>query len=681
MAKHLFACLTLLLTASLAFGASVNYGDITVAHDFQPGGQPSHGYTEYRILITNKSSDRTRRVRVEFPGSTFSGPNGGGLRGISRTVSVSPGTASVVSLLQPATPNAVGTGLTVYIDGRKQDDQVQLNPVGGYGHRGVSRRGRMVMYHSSRSGTAENLVLVSQRVGENFIKVPGMRGHWPAPAGGAGMPFAPGGVAPPPPGGVAVDPDPLAEEVEPGGPPAPPPGAKKPAPPMAKPAGPKPVGGVMMGPGGSAIQAIDGQFLRADLPISGWSERWLAYSRYDGIFVTREDLAELEAGTPDVKAILAALWQYVETGGTMVVLGPGAVTVPLTWRKYATQAEGLTIYPCGFGHCVLTPDRISAKWSSNRWQAIHLAITGTGAPWRAQRNLLELNQGFAVVDNLGVPVVGLFTLMILFGIAIGPANLIILSRKNKRIWLLWTVPLLSGLFCVLVMGYMIVAEGWKGHARVAGLTILDENEKRATTIGKTAFYSPMTPGDGLRFSEETEVMAQGNEHPAFSGFTYIDWTGEQHLLRGWVTARVPAHFTMRKSEHSLLRLNLRKEDGGLSVVNGLKADIAKLTLADEKGQLYECGAIVAGASAKLTRLDGETRRESPVKEWRQRYGQTDWAQAIETAASTGGKALLGPGTYVAVLEESPFLEQGMKGATVRRSPSVVVGIMAAEAAK
>ena len=108
MAKHIFACLTLLLTASLAFGASVNYGDITVAHDFQPGGQPSHGYTEYRIVITNKSSDRTRLVRVEFPGSTFSGPGGGGLRGISRTVSVSPGTSSVVSLLQPATPNAVG---------------------------------------------------------------------------------------------------------------------------------------------------------------------------------------------------------------------------------------------------------------------------------------------------------------------------------------------------------------------------------------------------------------------------------------------------------------------------------------------------------------------------------------------------------------------------------------------
>ena len=82
-----------------------------------------------------------------------------------------------------------------------------------------------------------------------------------------------------------------------------------------------------------AVQAIQGQFLRAEVAISGWSDRWLAYSRYDGILVTREDLEELERGAADSKAILLALHQYVETGGTLVVLGPGEVKVPASWKR------------------------------------------------------------------------------------------------------------------------------------------------------------------------------------------------------------------------------------------------------------------------------------------------------------------------------------------------------------
>src|SRR3954454_8747038 len=95
---------------------------------------------------------------------------------------------------------------------------------------------------------------------------------------------------------------------------------------------------------------------------------------------------------------------------------------------------------------------------------------------------------------------------------------------------------------------MIVAEGWSGHARVAGFTLLDEAQKRATTLGEVGFYSPLTPGDGLRFSAETEVQIPGEDHAAFTTSSAIEWGGEQHLARGWVTARVPSHFMVRRSE-------------------------------------------------------------------------------------------------------------------------------------
>ncbi len=641
--RFLAALLTVALLAPAAHAARMSYGEIEVACDFQPTGNPSHGYTEFRVAVANKGSERPRQVRLEFPGATFAGRGSGGLRGISRTVEVRPGEVVTVSLLQPAMPEVVGSGLTVYIDGRKQDDQLSLSPVSGhggsimYGRRGWARP-------AAPAGAMDYLVLTSQRVGENFIKVPGVHG--------AGMGAGP--VA----GG--------AMHAAPGGPGMPPPPA---------PAGPPAIfGGV--GIAGPVIQAIQGQFLRADLPVSGWSDRWLAYSRYDGVLLTREDLDELERGAADSKAILLALRQYVEAGGTLVVLGPGEVKVSPSWARDTTTIDRLKVHRAGFGLCVVAPDRDSASWSGERWQALQAAISSTGAPWRAQRSLLDLNNFFPVVDDLGLPVGGLFALMIVFGLAIGPANLMVLSRKKKRIWLLWTVPALSAFFCVLVMGYMIVAEGWRGHARVAGITLLDEAERRATTLGKAAFYSPMTPGDGLRFSEDTEVQIQGGEHPAYSGYTYLDWTGEQHLARGWVTARVPAHFLVRKSKQQLERLTLRKDgDGALTAVNALGADISRLTLADEKGDLYEAGAIAAGASAKLTKAGERVRSGSPGEARRRLYSGTDWGTAIEATAKAH-KELLGPGMYVAVLEESPFLEQPLRGAKVRQSPSVVVGIMA-----
>jgi hypothetical protein len=444
-------------------------------------------------------------------------------------------------------------------------------------------------------------------------------------------------------------------------------------------AAPAPAMGGAGGFGGAAgpPQAIQGQVIRADLAVSGWSNRWLAYSRYDGLFVTREDLEELERGTAEGKAVLLAIWQYVETGGTLVVLGPGKVNVPAAWARHSTTVEGLTKYRPGFGLCLVTPDRKSEDWPQERWQEISASVSQTGQPWRSSRGLIDLNLGFPVVDDLGVPVRGLFALLILFGVAIGPVNLALLSRKNKRIWLLWTVPVLSAFFCLVVMGYMLAAEGWQGHARVGGFTLLDEGARRATTLGKTAFYSPMTPGDGLRFSEETEVQIQGNEHPAYASPCAIDWTGEQHLARGWVTARVPAHFTLRKSEPRRERLNLRREaDGTLTVINALGGDISKLWLADEKGELYTAAAAVpAGDKAKLEKAGRPPRRGWPAEAWRRDYTGSDWAVAIEEAVKKPGE-LLGPGTYLAVVEESPFLEQALKGAKVRPSKSVVLGIMA-----
>jgi hypothetical protein len=683
MAKLSFVLGTTLFVTLVATvpvqAARVSYGDIVITVENEPRGQTSHGYTEYRVQIVNKGSDRSRTVSVMFPGNTITGRGlDGGIKSISRTVQVDPGKMTTISLFQPAMPDILGNAMSVTIDGRKQDDMIAMTPASGVGggYRS-SRRSRYYGMMSHSSGAVQSLILTSQRVDENFLKVPGLRAG-ALPGGGVGFPGAmgPGPEVPPParvpPGGpagegVALDPDPPPGGAAP--PPVPPPA-------MGAAGGPGMAGAPMGRVGFVVHQAIDGFILRADSPVSTWSSHWLAYTRYDGIFVTREDLEELERGTADTKAILQALWQYVETGGSLIVLGPGQVSLPATWNRQASGANGLKLSRVGFGICIVAPDRKSDKWPVERWETIQNAVNGTSMPWRSSRGLVELNQAFAVVDDLAIPVRGLFAILLLFGIAIGPVNLVVLSRMNRRIWLLWTVPVLSAFFCLLVLGYMIVAEGWTGHARVSGFTLLDENERRATTIGKTAFYSPMTPADGLRFSQETEVQLQGGEHPALTNYCSIDWTDDQHLSRGWVTARVPAHFTLRKSESRRERLTIRKEsDGSMVVINALGADMSKLLLADEKGNLYKTGPIVAGESARLEHAGKLERTDRPMESLRQKYAGIDWGMLI-TEARQKPEDYLGPNMYLAVLDESPFLEQGFRKARVRPSSSIVLGLMA-----
>jgi hypothetical protein len=213
-------------------------------------------------------------------------------------------------------------------------------------------------------------------------------------------------------------------------------------------------------------------------------------------------------------------------------------------------------------------------------------------------------------------------------------NLIALSRKKRRIWMLWTTPVISLITCLAVFGYATFAEGWTRHARIEGLTLLDERTHRATTIGWTAFYSSLTPGDGLHFDYETELTPQIAATPLKGTPRTVDWTHDQHLASGWMTARVPAHFMLRKSEVRRDRITVRRGvSDSLSVVNGLGADISQFWLANRDGAIYSGTDIPAGAEAELvSRMDLRLGRAGGTHE---KLLLKLWDPSINTVLDTG----------------------------------------------
>jgi hypothetical protein len=646
------------LGAAHAQRQGAQLGDLTVLVGPQPKDECNHGYTEYVITVTNQSAERPHEVTLSIPRHSYHPPQDF-LQEVTRTVRVGPGSTVRVGLLQPYRPVLQGTGLAVSIDGRQQERFVDFVPRPSR----VSPFSRPMGGGSASVGVlpSQPLVLLSRGTPEDFRTAVERALEAASPPPTMGVPPPAGKPADPiRPGPVVKGPSPPAKTPATGWKTLPPPtGRGTPAPPV--------FGGAFVSGGTPPPARV--RFTRPEVHVDAWSATWLAYSCYDGVVLTGEELARAPAN------VQAALWQFAETGGALLVLGEARV--PEGWRPRGETATGYKAYWAGFGEGAVALDANYSRWPAARWNELRSAWTRAGGPWNRVRTVAEAHDDFPVVGDIGVPVRGLFVLMLVFVVLIGPVNLTVLARKKRRLWLLWTVPLTSLVTCLVVFGYMLAAEGWQGHRRTAALTLLDGHSHRATTLAWTGFYTPLTPGDGLHFDNDTEVAPQDAAeyrygHRGGTAHT-LEWGADQHLARGWVQPRVPAHFMLRKSEPRRERVTVaRGADGALSVVNGLGAEVRHFWYADERGQVHTADGIPPGARATLTPA-GKKAQGDPGTALRRAYAG-DWLATLGDLPKHP-EAYLAPGSYLAELGSAPFVEEGLRGARADGCWSVVLGTL------
>ncbi len=409
--------------------------------------------------------------------------------------------------------------------------------------------------------------------------------------------------------------------------------------------------------------------VQADIDIHNWSNNWLAYTCYDGLVLTAADMRAIPAEAKQ------AIRRYVTCGGSLVVLGlwqPESDwhAVPRETHRMPQDMTGAYV---GFGEVRIVSEynvnRIDNRGFVDMSQMWH----HTREPRETSYSVNEANRRFVIVEDLGVPTGGLLVLMIAFAVVIGPLNLWYLGTKRRRMWLIWTVPAISLLFCGAVWIYATAAEGWSSRERTEGLTLLDERTATATTLGVTAFYSPLTPGGGLHFTDHTEITPAINFDQEGRSRS-VNWTRDQHLESGWVVARVPAHFLLRKSDPTQhARINpVMKTDGTIEAVNGLGADCSRLFIADAQGRIYTAGQTSAGAAFNL-RPTGETAGSHPGT-LRQMYAK-DWPTEAMDSLQKNYVSLLNANTYIAVLEDNPFIESGLGKGNNREASAVVYGLV------
>jgi len=590
----------------------------------------SHGYVEFRVQLKNTSPDE-QTVYLTYPAKS---PYSGRERGVvvSREVHIAGGQEAAVSLFQP--PVAVeGAALSVAVKGVKEPRDLPLATIyGGNPYYGYTPPGT----------TKPAAVLLSRGVPQDFRDL----GQPKSPKKSKGK--SAGAAENTDDGSESQPAEATLEEM------------------LAAPAAPTP------SPPTSPADRFE--FLRSELPVGQWSTHWLGYSCYDAIIMTQREAEEMPA------AAQAAIRRYIECGGVLLIHGR---EVPAVFSQggtpHAPPRSNLRGFIVGLGFAAATLRGDSSDWNDT-FQRLLVAPIHIYQPDRKPDNLYGL-----LVKETTVPVRGLFVLVLAFGIGIGPVNVWVLSRYKRRIWLWWNVPAISLLTCLVVFCYASFSEGWTGHGRTAVLTLLDERCQRAATFGFVSFYCPLTPSSGPRFGSETDLALLDNEpeytrifrgHP--TGLRFVDWTDGQHLTSGWVKARLPAYFQIRKNEDRRERLIVGESGAaGLSITNALGADLRRVWLADASGRIFEGRDIPAGAKQTLaptgkTAVKGPNRGPAAIREV---YRDIDWLGALNRwSAVTDASELLIPGSYTALLAESPFMEKPLAGITSEDTAAIVFGI-------
>ncbi|MBF0545509.1 MAG: hypothetical protein HQM08_13795 [Candidatus Riflebacteria bacterium] len=428
-----------------------------------------------------------------------------------------------------------------------------------------------------------------------------------------------------------------------------------------------------------------GGLIRPGIPPSGWPTNWLAFSRYDGIFLSAEELSE---SPPEVSQ---ALDQYVQTGGNIVIFGKynfpnGNSPLPenffiQTSENFSSPEAGngedpeLHRYFSGFGKYFVLNSTSPKGIPEYILKKIETEIDETKKLWEPDITTPG-NQIFPIKGIVGIPVQGLFTVIFIYAMIIGPINLAFLSKIKRRIYVLWTVPLISLLTCIFVFFYATFSEGWspKGHTFI--FTFLDENKKLAASFGWMGLYTPLSNSDGLHFDHLTEItphlLQEGFGRNLIGGPCSIDWTRDQHLTGSWLIARLPAHFKVRKIETRRERLTIRKtEENEITVCNGLGSPIKSIFLVDEKKRFFQGSAIAEGAEGVLKR-DGYV--TPATNNLLNSLMKTDWLHINERFIKFP-KFNNWENSYVALLDGAPFIETGLPNFPENERENLVFGLI------
>ncbi len=313
----------------------------------------------------------------------------------------------------------------------------------------------------------------------------------------------------------------------------------------------------------------------------------------------------------------SAIGQWIRLGGTLIMLvepdAPWPENIPGADKGFHQESLGWgTIVYCrpvnpsqkeAVAKFLKDDEKQNPKLDTWRQPPPAKELPTLGTPAESLRSYLK-SSGHPLYDgkmdllpNLTeVPLRLLFVVMLVFVLLIGPLNFWYLRRKKKEPWILVTTPVISLIFCVLVILFITFSEGWYSRGRAIAITLLDQTAQQAVTRAWVSVYAPISPRGGFKFSHE-DCLEFGH-----TGSPKLNLNESQHYMSGLLVPRVPLDYELKRVETRRERLQVQGvEKGQLRLVNGLGGSLQSLAVVAKDGKIYRSqGTIEAGAATALS---------------------------------------------------------------------------------
>jgi hypothetical protein len=387
---------------------------------------------------------------------------------------------------------------------------------------------------------------------------------------------------------------------------------------------------------------------------------WLGFTSLRAVVIGPKEWEQLNAAQKD------ALLTWTACGGDLVFVDGNISALFPAGQNPPGGGADLPVAGYFFGRIHMpTSASVGAAGladvlsATQKLQDVNWALPVNGAPDWAKIAARGFRLPIPGVD--GVPARAYLSILIVFALWIGPLNYWLLWRKQRQVLLVLTVPLISAIFIVLLAVYVLAGEGLGVRGRAVTFTMLDQVRKQASTRATVSLYAAgMTPAGGLRFARDMAVFPTGPEGSGSREQQTLDLTDAQRFSAGVIQARSPTNLEEIGFRPARERLSFSREAGGISVVNGLGATIAALVYRDGD-KIYNLARPLAAGSREVLNigsLDALTLVPSGMPL------STRFLHLIENQPR---------GSYLAVLERSPFWDPGVSGISERGSFHLVIG--------
>lgn len=499
----------------------------------------------------------------------------------------------------------------------------------------------------------------------------------------------------------------------------------------------------------------------AEQSIDRLSEGWINYSGVDVVFLSLADLRKLASGKP---AVWESIREWAQTGGNLCVYGvgekyeslaelekllklhdhppagapehrnwypngardgkpPAAIRVPgFALPLVGKTATKFVTHDLMMGQVAALPKDMPFPGTRPFWQAFFDALDVNRWTWQSRHGLTMDNPNLDfdnyLIAEVGLPPVNAYRVLItVFVLAIGPLNYWWLRRSRRLHLLLFTVPAAAGLISLLLVGYVVMADGLASRLRARSYTLLDQRNGESVTWSRLSYYTGLAPSAGLVFSPDVAVLPF-EKLPADdqgSRGREITWDDQQRLTRGWLYSRTPTQYLTVATQSNRHGLRIAAAaDQTVAVRNDLGTRIRFLVLRSKAGQPYYTKELAAGAQATLAPFVGTTItsedfgklnelfRDDALRTPAQlaalskdpfgmrrsrrggRYyhrpqgGQSSGTSLLEQALRTTNAMApfdgLEPGSYMAVVDRPAEVSAGYEGLSESQSLHVIKGI-------